>query len=121
MPRHCLSVLLNFAKLCPVMRKATASERPMTVLLELFTSADPWKFAFLSLQLLHMNKIFMEPPRPVDSTLAATSMPKGKEIGVISGAYKGKVNILVYLPLALQTERQKHKTKKTMRNTYELF
>ena len=121
MPRHCLSVLLNFVKSCPVMRKPTASARPMTVLLELSTSADPWKFAFLSLQLLHTNKIFMEPPRPVDSTLAATSMLKGKEIGVICGTYKGKVNILVYLPLALQTERQKYKRKNTMRNTHELF
>jgi len=74
-PRHYLNVLENFAHPCPVIKNATASARPTTVLLDPSTKADPLKFTVRILQLVQANNTCKDPPRPLGSTLVTTRMP----------------------------------------------
>ena len=98
----------------PSYKKARA--RPMTVLLDPSTIADPWKFTFLRLQLLHTNKIFIEPRRPPDSTLAATRIPKGEEISAISGVCKVKKNICIFASSVINRGRSAREINKNYNN-----
>ena len=56
----------------------------------------PGNLLFLGCNCCNNKKIFIEPPRPIDSTLAATRIPKGEEISAISGICKVKKNICIF-------------------------
>ena len=56
-------------------KEATARASPATVLLDPSTSAEPQNFTVRDVHPLQTNTTFIDPPRPVGSTLAGTRIP----------------------------------------------